>query len=89
MAPVAGGIAWLAGRGALADACWAGGTVIAVVTAVAWVVGALRRGRVGVGQWHRVVPVCGEQHGARRPRVREAPRLGVVHRGRGGGVGHQ
>ncbi|WP_235096227.1 heavy metal translocating P-type ATPase [Streptomyces sp. A1-5] len=48
VALVAGGIAWLTGRGALADACWAGGTVIAVVPAVAWVVDALRRGRVGV-----------------------------------------
>ncbi|GGX20500.1 hypothetical protein GCM10010341_47300 [Streptomyces noursei] len=48
VALVAGGIAWLAGRGALADACWAGGTVVAVVPAVAWVVDALRRGRVGV-----------------------------------------
>ncbi|MEU7642958.1 heavy metal translocating P-type ATPase [Streptomyces sp. NPDC039016] len=45
---VAGGLAWLVGRGELADVCWAIGTVIGVAPAVTWVVGALRRGRVGV-----------------------------------------
>ncbi|WP_176561932.1 heavy metal translocating P-type ATPase [Mycolicibacterium palauense] len=44
----AGGVAWLLGARQVADGCWIGGTVVAVVPAVAWVLGALRRGRVGV-----------------------------------------
>ncbi|NUR85140.1 MAG: HAD-IC family P-type ATPase, partial [Nonomuraea sp.] len=44
----AGGIAWLAGARTLADVCWTLGTVAAIVPAVAWVLGALRRGRAGV-----------------------------------------
>ncbi|MBM9507950.1 heavy metal translocating P-type ATPase [Actinacidiphila acididurans] len=44
----AGGIAWPAGVRTLADAFWAAGTVVAIVPAVAWVLGALRRGRAGV-----------------------------------------
>ncbi|WP_443041442.1 hypothetical protein [Streptomyces sp. B21-083] len=43
-----GGIAWAAGNQNVADACWAAGTVPAVVPAVAWVVAALRKGRAGV-----------------------------------------
>jgi heavy metal translocating P-type ATPase len=45
---VVGGIAWLAGWHRVADGCWIAGTVVAVVPAVAWVLAALRRGRVGV-----------------------------------------
>ncbi|MFE2994664.1 heavy metal translocating P-type ATPase [Nocardia sp. NPDC059246] len=45
---VAGGIAWAAGATAVADRCWAAGTVVAMVPAVWWVVAALRRGRAGV-----------------------------------------
>ncbi|WP_157537692.1 heavy metal translocating P-type ATPase [Kitasatospora azatica] len=45
---VAGGLARLAGAPAVADACWALGTVAAVPPALAWVVAALRRGRAGV-----------------------------------------
>ncbi|WP_225851073.1 heavy metal translocating P-type ATPase [Streptomyces sp. HPF1205] len=44
----AGGVAWLAGARSAADACWAAGTVAAIVPAVAWVLHALRRGRAGV-----------------------------------------
>ncbi|WP_107067959.1 heavy metal translocating P-type ATPase [Streptomyces sp. MUSC 125] len=44
----AGGGAWLAGAGDLADLFWALGTVFAVVPAVGWVIGALRHGRAGV-----------------------------------------
>lgn len=44
----AGGIAWLAGSQTAADLCWAVGTVLAIVPAVAWVVVALRKGRAGV-----------------------------------------
>ncbi|MEU5384813.1 hemerythrin domain-containing protein [Kitasatospora cineracea] len=44
----AGGIAWLAGSRTAADLCWAAGTVLAVVPAVARVVAALRKGRAGV-----------------------------------------
>ncbi|GHF35149.1 heavy metal translocating P-type ATPase [Streptomyces morookaense] len=43
-----GGIAWLLGDQDVADACWAAGTVVAVVPAVAWVVAALCRRRAGV-----------------------------------------
>ncbi len=45
---VAGGAAWLAGARILADACWAVGTVAAIVPSVTWVVAALRRGKAGV-----------------------------------------
>lgn len=44
----AGGIAWLAGARRVADGCWIAGTVVAVIPALAWVLAALRRGRVGV-----------------------------------------
>ncbi|RRQ72715.1 cadmium-translocating P-type ATPase [Streptomyces griseofuscus] len=44
----AGGVAWVAGAGAVADLLWGLGTVFAVVPAVGWVVAALRRGRAGV-----------------------------------------
>ncbi|MFF9119969.1 heavy metal translocating P-type ATPase [Streptomyces massasporeus] len=47
-AVVAGGIAWLAGAGGLADLLWGLGTVSAVVPAVGWVWSALRRGHAGV-----------------------------------------
>jgi heavy metal translocating P-type ATPase len=43
-----GGIAWLAGRRSVADACWVAGTMIAVAPSVVWVLMALRRGRLGV-----------------------------------------
>ncbi|BBY73292.1 ATPase P [Mycolicibacterium parafortuitum] len=44
----AGGVAWLVSARTVADICWAVGTLIAVVPAVAWVLGALRQGRLGV-----------------------------------------
>lgn len=44
----AGGVAWLLGASRVADACWAAGTLVAIVPAVLWVVAALRRGRLGV-----------------------------------------
>ncbi|WP_349269729.1 ATPase P [Mycolicibacterium parafortuitum] len=44
----AGGLAWLVGARTVADICWSVGTLIAVVPAVAWVLGALRQGRLGV-----------------------------------------
>ncbi|MFI0538018.1 heavy metal translocating P-type ATPase [Streptomyces sp. WSLK1-3] len=44
----AGGVAWLAGAGGLADLLWGLGTVAAVVPAVAWVLAALHRGHAGV-----------------------------------------
>lgn len=44
----AGGIAWLAGQQTIADGCWIAGTFVALVPAVLWVLGPLRRGRVGV-----------------------------------------
>lgn len=44
----AGGIAWLLGARDAADICWIAGTVVAIVPAILWVVGALRRGRLGV-----------------------------------------
>ncbi|MGW0149200.1 heavy metal translocating P-type ATPase [Streptomyces sp. NPDC003333] len=47
-AVTAGGIAWLAGAGDLADLLWGLGTVSAVVPAVGWVLSALRRGHAGV-----------------------------------------
>ena len=43
-----GGIAWLGGWRGVAQGCWVAGTLLAVVPAVAWVLLALRRGRVGV-----------------------------------------
>lgn len=49
VAALAGGaVAWLTGWRSVADRCWIAGTVLAVVPAVAWVVIALRRGRLGV-----------------------------------------
>lgn len=48
LAVVSGGIAWAAGNQDAADACWAAGTVLAVVPALAWVVAALSEGRAGV-----------------------------------------
>ncbi|MGQ4435448.1 heavy metal translocating P-type ATPase [Streptomyces sp. SAS_260] len=45
---LSGGIAWTAGSRNVADACWAAGTVLAVVPALAWVLAAVRRGRAGV-----------------------------------------
>jgi heavy metal translocating P-type ATPase len=45
---VGGGISWLLGRRDIADACWAAGTALALLPAIAWVVAALRRGRIGV-----------------------------------------
>jgi cation transport ATPase len=45
---LAGGIAWLAGAGDVADACWITGTAVAIVPATWWVVDALRHRRVGV-----------------------------------------
>ena len=45
---VAGGLAWLAGWHAAADACWIAGTSVALAPAVLWVLAALRRGRAGV-----------------------------------------
>ncbi|MBZ3917864.1 heavy metal translocating P-type ATPase [Streptomyces acidiscabies] len=44
----AGGAAWLSGSRGPADLCWALGTAVAVVPAVGWVLGTLRRGRAGV-----------------------------------------
>lgn len=44
----AGSIAWLAGEIGIADACWAAGTVVAVLPSVIWVGAALRQGRTGV-----------------------------------------
>jgi hypothetical protein len=43
-----GAIAWILGWRAVADACWAAGTLAAVVPALVWVIAALRRGRAGV-----------------------------------------
>jgi heavy metal translocating P-type ATPase len=43
-----GGIAWLGGRREVADNCWIAGTVLAIVPALAWVLVALRRRRIGV-----------------------------------------
>lgn len=44
----AGGIAWVAGARRVADGCWIAGTLVAAIPAVAWVLAALRRRRVGV-----------------------------------------
>lgn len=44
----AGGIAWLLGARGTAELCWAAGTLIAIAPAVAWVLVALRHGRLGV-----------------------------------------
>lgn len=44
----AGGVAWLVGAHTVADGCWIAGTVVAIVPAIAWVVAALRSGRLGV-----------------------------------------
>ncbi|WP_438295504.1 heavy metal translocating P-type ATPase [Streptomyces sp. HUAS TT7] len=44
----AGGIAWLAGAGGLADLFWGLGTISAVIPAVGWVLNALRHGHAGV-----------------------------------------
>ena len=44
----AGGIAWLAGAPHIADACWAAGTVAAMVPAAWWVIAGFRKGRFGV-----------------------------------------
>ncbi|MGW3151525.1 heavy metal translocating P-type ATPase [Streptomyces sp. NPDC001177] len=43
-----GGIAWLVGAHGLADLFWALGTLSAIVPAVVWVLGALRRGHAGM-----------------------------------------
>jgi heavy metal translocating P-type ATPase len=48
IALLGGGIGWLAGWRAGADALWIVGTVIALVPAIVWVAAALRDGRVGV-----------------------------------------
>ncbi|WP_406164685.1 heavy metal translocating P-type ATPase [Streptomyces sp. NBC_00996] len=44
----AGGIAWLADAGSLADLFWGLGTLSAVIPAVGWVLSALRHGHAGV-----------------------------------------
>ena len=43
-----GAVAWLVGWRAVADGCWAAGTLAALVPALVWVVVSLRRGRAGV-----------------------------------------
>ena len=48
IALIAGGVAWLAGAPNVADACWAAGTVAAMVPATWWVIAGLRKGRFGV-----------------------------------------
>ena len=48
VALAAGGVAWFAGAPAVADACWAAGTVIAMVPAAWWVIAGFRRGKFGV-----------------------------------------
>jgi heavy metal translocating P-type ATPase len=45
---LAGGASWWAGDHAVAHACWAAGTVVAIVPSIGWVIGALRRGYAGV-----------------------------------------
>jgi cation transport ATPase len=45
---LAGVVAWLLDRQDVADGCWAAGTGVAVLPAVAWIVAALRHGRAGV-----------------------------------------
>lgn len=44
----AGALAWLLDARDAADTCWAAGTLIAIVPAAAWVLSALRQGRLGV-----------------------------------------
>ena len=44
----AGALAWLLDRDSEAAAPWAAGTIVALIPATWWVVGGLRRGRVGV-----------------------------------------
>lgn len=44
----AGGIAWLLEAAVVAAGCWIAGTAIALLPALAWVLLALRKGRVGV-----------------------------------------
>ena len=48
IALVAGAVAWLAHAYTVADACWAAGTVAAMVPAAWWVIAGLRKGRFGV-----------------------------------------
>ena len=48
IALIAGGVAWLAGAPNVADACWAAGTVAALVPATWWVIAGFRQGRFGV-----------------------------------------
>ena len=48
IALVAGAAAWLADASALADLCWAAGTVAAMIPAAWWVIKGLRAGRFGV-----------------------------------------
>jgi heavy metal translocating P-type ATPase len=43
-----GALAWFVGWREVAEGCWAAGTLIAVLPALAWVIAALRRGRAGV-----------------------------------------
>jgi heavy metal translocating P-type ATPase len=48
IALIAGGVAWLSGAPNVADACWAAGTVAAMVPATWWVIAGFRKGRFGV-----------------------------------------
>jgi heavy metal translocating P-type ATPase len=48
IALVAGAAAWFADANALADACWAAGTVAAMIPATWWVIAGFRKGRFGV-----------------------------------------
>ena len=48
IALAAGGIAWAAGARTVADGCWIGGTVAAVIPSMWWVIAGLRSGRFGV-----------------------------------------
>ncbi|MDJ0441454.1 heavy metal translocating P-type ATPase [Rhodococcus qingshengii] len=45
---ILGAIAWVVGWRAIAEGCWAAGTLVAVVPALVWVIVALRKGRAGV-----------------------------------------
>jgi len=45
---IAGGVAWLSGAPNVADACWAAGTVAAMIPATWWVIAEFRKGRFGV-----------------------------------------
>ena len=47
VALIVGAMAWLLGAHDVAGICWAAGTSVAIVSAVWWVLAALRRGRVG------------------------------------------